>query len=390
MFKNEYKEQLSKIHPSQELIEKTRQRALKAYEDSNKKSLEEEERAEQKKKHKVLVRRVEIFGLASAAIIAITTVSVWMNSSLTVDHKKVPQVAVVDPTKEPEKEQIEATEKVSEQKKDSKKKTSVETQEVEKTAVLAENTIRNLANSARLGGCVLDYASERLVVMHGNFGIIAYSLENKKIVGHVPAKEYFSEDMWQVETVKVAADEKQIYWRSALSSGNTVGAYEIAEKKVSKFDFDKDDRWNLAISAKTVEVSGTEADVYSAGVYACDNMILLGTQSCCQLIYQAPDSDKQASLAVVFLNIQNKSEKIYSVFGEFGKQIENGTGHEYKQCYNENGEKIFGNDNKQEASEQQETEETVQPTQPEATEEVIETEQPVETEVPMEEEAKKE
>ena len=56
----------------------------------------------------------------------------------------------------------------------------------------------------------------------------------------------------------------------------------------------------------------------------------------------------QASLGISIIDINQKEEKIYPVFGSVGEQLVKKQGIEYGNYYNERGQELFGNNEKSE------------------------------------------
>ena len=357
MFKEDYKKHYDKIHPSPELVERTKKMALEQYQ-SNIPKLEgqewkEEESYETEKleytseEEKIIVLKIEkkkILQLAAGLVagLALVTIGYLFSGTLlkqqresigTVAENTVEPTGINIPSSTPfiveEENANQGTEHVG-----SKTKNDSKEQEFQPTT----NALTTLAKMGNGDGVRLDYVSDKLVIFHGNFGILGYNLSNRQLVVQIPAKRYQFPDLWTAENVIVNEEGTKIAWIGSASSSMELDVYDIATGTYSQMDFLKWQEENQDFSGVT-SVSGTDADVYSSN--ATDMCVKLSESRTCQLIYQAPSLSLQASLGIAIVDMAEKTEQIYDVFGAVGRQVAQSYGVSYGGYHNEHGEKIF-------------------------------------------------
>lgn len=392
MFKEEYKQHYDKIHPSQELIEKTKKLAIEQYQQSLKKDINDvieeiEENEEQfetmeleEEKIVPFVSRRNIIRIVGgiAAGVAIIVSGFYFGNTLQQEEKytsdKVTEKATPKVVSEIQNtpSTMEEQEEDRETKKETKKKTK------EKQVKKSEpSDLTKMATMSRSGGVKLDYVSGDTVIFHGNFGIIIYSLSGNNIVENISGEEYILSGSWETETVQVSADGSRICWYNTLSSARDNA--KIYDRNTKTIESVNEAEWTEAVFSGVQGVSGSIADVYKSSCSG-GTMVSLGA-NVYQLMYQAPSSGIHASLAVSVINLETKSETLHSVFGTIGKDLV-GSGN-YGGYHNENGEKLFA---KEEQEESEQPEETAAPSE----QEIVVEPTPVETKTPDEKETKTE
>lgn len=386
MFKEEYKQHYDKLHPSQELIEKTKKLAIEQYQQSLEKDTDDIMEEMEEKEEQIEIMELEeekivpflskknmihiIGGIAAG--IAIIVSGFYFGNTLQQEEKHTGDKATGKATPEVVSKlqntpsAMESQEEERTSKKEEKKKAKEKQVKKSKPSELTKLAMMN-----RSGGVKLDYALGDTVIFHGNFGIIIYSLSGNTIVANISKEEYILSESWETESVQVSEDGSKIYWCNTLSDGSVHA--KIYNRNTGTIESVNVEEWTEVVFSGIYGVSGTEADVYKTNCSG-GTMVLLGT-SVCQLMYQAPNSSIQASLAVSVINLETKSETLYSVFGSIGKELV-GSGN-YGDYYNENGEKLFV---KKEREEQEEPEETVEPGE----QEVVVEPTPLETKKPDE------
>ena len=385
MFKEDYKQHYDKIHPSQELIERTKKLAIEQYqqslEEDNNDIMEEVEENEEDfetmelEEEKIVPfvskrNMIRIVGGIAAGVAFIVS-GFYFGNTLQREEKYTTDVAEQKATPEVVSElqntpsAVEGQEEERTSKKEKKKETKKK--QVKKSE---PSELKKMAMMSRSGGVKLDYASGDIVIFHGNFGIVIYSLSGNNIIANIPSEEYNVSGAWASETVQVSADGSKICWYNASAGDST----KIYDRSTGKIETTEGLGWTEAVFSGVQSVSGSNADVYKSECKG-GTMVSLGA-SVCQLMYQAPNSGVQASLAVSIVNVETKSETLYSVFGSVGKEV---AGSSYGDYYNENGEKLFES---QEPN--QEPEQSEEQKEPSDSEVVVEATAPAETKKPEE------
>ena len=390
MFKEEYKKYYDEIHPSQELVERTKKLALEQYRNRLSESENDEWKEEHKEEESYETEKVEyteeekiiFLGMGKRKILqiagglaagfALITVGYLFSGTLKQQADNVG--TVVENTIEPTGEKISSSNmpsKLEEEYKGEEKKNSgkkKEKKEDEKPSTKTTNSLSTLAKMANGDGVRLDYAAGDLVIFHGNFGILGYSLSSQKIVVQIPKERYQFPDMWSGEVVRVNQEGTKIGWYGAASSNTRMEVYDISTGKYSQTDKTK---WQEEYQEfqGVVSVVGTAADIYSSK--ATDMCVNLSESKVCQMIYQAPALSLQASLSIAIVDTGTKEEQIYDVFGSVGRQVAESYGITYGGFHKEDGT----SEQKPEGTEC--PEKTPQP-ETEPTESVVETETPVE------------
>lgn len=391
MFKEEYKKYYDEIHPSPELVERTKQMALEQYqskplepetqmmkEEERKEESYETENIEYSKEEKILfgMGKGKIIQIASgfAAGIALITLGYLFSGTLRPERTSVG--TIVENTLEPAGSNVpssspvilenETENKGNGNKEDSDKQNDDKS---DRQSEQSANTLTALAKMGNADGVQLDYVSEDFVVFHGNFGILGYRLSSRQLVVKIPAEKYQFSDMWNVEQVMVNREGTKIAWYGLLSSSMERRVYDIATKTYSTMEFPDLEEENFDASV-TISVLETGADVYRSK--ATDMCVKLSEDRTCQLIYQAPSLSLQASLGIAIVDMDTKTEEIYDVFGSIGKQVAQSYGVSYGGYHNEFGEEIFGLKPKETDTLEEETDLGAEPT-----EDVTVTETPV-------------
>lgn len=376
MFKEEYKQHYDNIHPSQELIEKTKKLALEQYqkslEEDTKETMEEmEETGAEEQVETVEVEEEKIIPFVSkknmvrilggvAAGIAIIVSGFYFGNTLQQEQKKIASTSEDKATPEVVSEQQNTPSAMEGQEEESASKKKKKKEQKQKQVKKAEpNELKKLAMMSRSGGVRLDYASGDTVIFHGNFGIIVYSLSSNAIVANIPAEEYIVAGAWETETVQVSADGNTICWYNSASS--QPDDRKFYDRSTGKIETGEGTRSIENSFTGVQSVLGNSADVYTAESKV-GTMVSFGNGTVCQLMYQAPGSNLQASLAVSVVNVDTKSETLYAVFGSMGKELAGSN--KYGGYYNENGQKLFVNE--------EETEQPHETEQPQPTGEVEE------------------
>lgn len=373
MFKDDYKQQYDNIHPSQELIERTRKIALEQYQKSleedtaadtteEMEELEIEEQYETEECYDVedekiipFVSRKNIIRAVGgiAAGVAIVFSGFYFGNTLKQEENHISNVADTKATPEAvsELQSTPLTVEGQEEERTSKEEKKKEKKE-EKLEKSEPSQLQKLAAMSRSGGVKLDYASSSTVVFHGNFGIIVYNLAGNSISAIIPEEEYVvsaAED-----TVQVSADGSKICWYS-LASSNSSNA-RIYDRNTGMIASVENEEWTEAVFTGVQSIAGTSADVYKRNCSG-GTMVSLGDGRVCQLMYQAPSSNLQASLTISIVDPDNRTETLHAVFGSTGKNLVKNENKSYGGYYNENGEKLFVN-----KEEPKEAEETAEPT----------------------------
>ncbi|MDE7422497.1 MAG: hypothetical protein K2N51_02195 [Lachnospiraceae bacterium] len=386
MFKEDYKKHYDEIHPSPELVERTKKMALERYQSKTPETQEqewmEEESYETEKmeyhEEKVIFlekdkRKILQITAGLAAGIVLVTAGYLFSGTLRQQRDSIGTVAenTIEPTninvpsstpsKKEEAHKQEGTKNSGGKKKDGQK--------AQKSQKLT-NALTFLAQMGNEDGVRLDYVSDNLVIFHGNFGILGYNLSSRQLVVQIPAKRYQFPNMWTLETVSVNQEGTKIAWYGAASSNTELDVYDITAGTYSKMDSMEWQEENQNFSSM-VSVLGTDADVYSSK--ATDMCVKLSESRTCQLIYQAPSLSLQASLGIAIVDMEAKTEQIYDVFGSIGRQVAQSYGVSYGGYHNEHGEKIF--ESKPDGTET--PEETTEP-EIEPTEDAAATEAPLE------------
>lgn len=370
MFEEKYKKQYDQIHPSQDLIERTKKLALERYdadrdEDELEKEMEEEWTRDTEVSGSGKYRKI-VGGLAAAVALVVTSTYLWNSLQ---PKSEEPNVVASKPEEPETTILVETTEKPKHTKDKKGKETKVEDDKA--VVVNASNTgTGRLAKMAK-GGVSLDYASSQNVIMHGNFGIIIYSLSQQKIVEHLEADVYEGS-----ESIVVNENGTKILWY--LDSSEYAKVYTLGSGKIEKVEL-LNGQWEEAGFCGVESVAGSEADIY-VPESATGEMVSLGQGQYLQLMYQAPKSGIQASLGISVVQIGQGTEKIYSVFGSEGESLVKNEGHQFGEYYNALGKQIFLKETEEEKNDQDpdpvvETEEPV---------EIEETDTPVETALPEE------
>lgn len=392
MFKEDYKKHYDEIHPSPELIERTKKMALAQYQsktlkldeqDLEEKKVEEESYETEKIEYTTEEEKIIFLGMGRrkilqiagglAAGLALITVGYLFSGTLlkqqrdsvgTVAENTTDPVSVNLPSGTPSKKE-EGKNKVTKKSKGKKKNNQQKQQTAPKTSPLI--TLAKMGNG---DGVRLDYASDNFVIFHGNFGILGYNLSSRQLVVQIPASKYQFPNMWTMENVSVNQEGTKIAWYGTASGNMELDVYDIASKTYSKMDSIKWQQENYDFSG-IVSVTGSNTDIYSSK--ATNMCVKLSENRTCQLIYQAPSLSLQASLGIAIVDMNTKTEQIYDVFGDIGRQVAKSYGVSYGGYHNENGEKIFESN----PAGTEKPEETTQP-DIEPTENVSVTESPVE------------
>ena len=387
MFKEDYKKHYDEIHPSPELVERTKKMALERYQSKISETQEQEwmeeesyetDKVEYHEEEKVIFlekdkRKILQITAGLAAGVVLFTAGYLFSGTLRQQRDSIGTVAenTIEPTNinvpssTPSKKE-EAAKKEGTKNSGGKKKDGQKPQQPQKIT----NALTSLAKMGNEDGVRLDYVSGNLVIFHGNFGILGYNLSSRQLVVQIPAKRYQFPNMWTLETVSVNQEGTKIAWHGAASSNTELDVYDITAGTYSKMDSMEWQEENQNFSSM-VSVLGTDADVYSSK--ATDMCVKLSESRTCQLIYQAPSLSLQASLGIAIVDMEAKTEQIYDVFGSIGRQVAQSYGVSYGGYHNEHGEKIF--ESKPDGTET--PEETTEP-EIEPTEDVLATEAPLE------------
>lgn len=392
MFKEDYKKHYDEIHPSPELIERTKKMALEQYQskilkldeqDLEEKKVEEENYETEEieytaKEEKIIflgMGRRKILQIAGglAAGVALVVVGYLFSGTLlkqqresigTIVENTTEPISISMPSSTPSKKEIGKKESIK--KSNGKKKEDQKNQEKKQTTT----SLSTLAKMGNGDGVRLDYVSNNLVIFHGNFGILGYNLSSRQLVVQIPASKYQFPNMWTMENVSVNQEGTKIAWYGTASSKMEMDVYDIVSKTYSKIDSMKWQEENHIFSGM-VSVLETNTDVYSSK--ATDMCVKLSENRTCQLIYQAPTLSLQASLGIAVVDMDAKTEQIYDVFGDIGRQVAQSYGISYGGYHNENGERIFESNPTDTDNPEETTEPNIEPT-----EDVVVTDTPVE------------
>lgn len=381
MFKDDYKKRYDNIHPSPELVERTKKMALEQYQNKSQElevqNLEEKKREEESYEtekveyageEKIIFLGMEkrkILRIAGgfAAGLVLVTAGYFLSGTLKQQGGTVGSVA--DNTTEPTGISIPSSTPLSVEEKDeiqqkknnsSKKNESQEQQQYERLT----NTVTSLAKMGNGDGVKLDYVSNNLVIFHGNFGILGYSLSSRQIVVQIPAGKYQFPDIWLAEMVMVNQEGTQIAWYGTASSSMQIEVYDISTGTYSQMDSAQWQEENAVFSG-AIAISETDADVYSSK--AANMCVKLSESKVCQLIYQAPSLSLQASLGIAVVDIDAGTEQIYDVFGNIGRQIAASYGVSYGGYHNDRGEKLFESKLEENEIPEETTEPEIEPTE---------------------------
>lgn len=379
MFQKEYKKKYDQIHPSAELIERTKKLALETCKEQPE-DMELEaydpwnEENSKFGRHK---RWIRIAG-AVAAGVAIVVSGAYFGNSLQPKNEKERQVTKhveVTATATVCPEETPVTRKKKNNVSKNNKAVKKDTVEVN----VRTDTMAELAQMGR-GSVTMDYASADWVIFHGDFGIIIYSISAKSVLETISTSQY-DKDGNGVH-IEVSADGSKILWYSGGTLTDDAKMYEVGSGQATSVDLEDSD-WEEEIFGQVQSVAGTEADVY-VDASRVGQMVALGGSRYLQLMYQVPESSLQASLAVSIIDLNTKTEQLYSIFGETGKKIEENQGRQYGNYHNEHGIALFESESN--AKEEPAREEINETLIPEQTEETIETPVVEETMEPLVEE----
>lgn len=393
MFKEDYKKHYDEIHPSPELIERTKKMALEQYQskilkldeqDLEEKKVEEENYETEEIEYTAKEEKIIFLGMGRRKILqiagglaagfALVLVGYLFSGTLlkqqresigTIVENTTEPISINMPSSTPSKKEIGKKESIK--KSNGKKKKDQQNQKKNQTTT----SLSTLAKMGNGDGVRLDYVSNNLVIFHGNFGILGYNLSSRQLVVHIPANKYQFPNMWTMENVSVNQEGTKIAWYGTASSKMELDIYDIATKTYSKIDSMKWQQENQIFSGM-VSVLGTNTDVYSSK--ATDMCVKLSENRTCQLIYQAPTLSLQASLGIAVVDMDAKTEQIYDVFGDIGRQVAQSYGISYGGYHNENGERIFESNPTDTDNPEETTEPNIEPT-----EDVVVTDAPVET-----------
>ena len=339
MFKEEYKKQYDQLHPSKELIEKTRQRAIASYEECRKdpeaqKKMEEEWK-EEECAEKRTGRWIRIAGgMAAGVAIAVIGVSAYGNLKQEQPSASTYDVAEVVPTLTFDIENGEDEKNEEESKIDEKQE---QQSKGEVKVSLNANQLEKMASMGRSGGVTLDYASSEKAVFHGNFGVIVYSMSRQCVLTYIPASEMQYAGI-PMSCVKVNTDGNRILLYHTMEEDATALVYDVSEETLKSIRLEEE--WKESFFAGVQSSPGTEADLYIASS-AGGQMVHLGEGRYLQLFYQAPASSLQASLGISIVDVNVPQETIYSVFGDMGVNLVAGEGLHYGNYHNEKGDNLF-------------------------------------------------
>lgn len=367
MFKDDYRKHYDELHPSKELMEKTKKLACdkllqmqeegvsqEKTEDYEKDILEEEKVVPFIKRKK---RLIQVAGSIAAGV-AILVTGVYFRNTLHQEEENVANHigAQETPSSFSSLESTPVTANGKEKEKTGKKKGK----KIKKPKKVQTNQYRSLAKMSRSGGVKLDYASGNRVIFHGNFGIIIYSLSQNSITTCISADEYIGDEWSQV--VLVNADGSKIRWYNASDASATSKTYDLNTQEIEVEE--ESTEWEEVAFSGIQSVENSSADVYKEECKGGD-MVSLGGEVC-QLFYQAPDSGLQASLAISLVNPTAGTERIYSVFGSVGKSVVQAENKTYGGYHNENGKNILEKkeEEKNEEKKQEKIEETPEVTEP--------------------------
>lgn len=366
MFEEEYKKKYNNLHPSAEVIEKTKKRALEAY-----KQLPEEPSPEycdmwEEENSKISRNRrwIRVVG-GMAAGIAIVATGVYLGNSLQPESQKEHHVAKNIETPEVTLYPKETTKTKKEEKKQNKKHQVEKKDSIETNA--SSDAISKIAQMAK-GSITIDYASESRVIFHGDFGIMVYSISERRVTETLSQSQYDEDGSDMRIKVNTEGTKLLFYVYNEETLTENVTIYEIGSGIIQSVDTSQISILEQSIFGNVQSVAGTEADVY---INSTGEMVSLGNNRYLQLMYQVPTSSLQASLSVAIIDLDANTEQLYSVFGSTGKSIEENRGRTYGNYHNEHGIALF-EVAVDEEDKQQENEDV----------EIIETELPKQTEEP--------
>ena len=358
MLKEEYKKYYDQIHPSPELIEKTKQRVLQQ---ADKQDLDEEWFEQTETPVRRQEKWLKIMGGLAASIVCVAT-AVYAVRNLQVKQKPTIPMAKIETTQAatlaPEQIQTEppiVQDFVSQEENLDKKKKN-EKNKVNNNPVIS---IKKWPKQQ----VKLDYASNEVVIFHSNFGIVAYSLRDQSILTNIVGNEEPGEVDWSSQTVQVSSDGAKVFWFDATDEKQEAREYEIATDHLTVWE---EEQWTEAGADMVESVKGTDADCYREDS-AVGSMVRIGEQTYCQLLYMDPEGASQESLAVSVIDVMNREEQIYPVF--LKQQVK-----KISELYNEKGKELFEDGTSWTSKPEPEVTQEPEPeSEPEPTVEVLET-----------------
>lgn len=378
MFKDEYKGFQEKIHPDKDLIERTKKLALEKYRQQEniranqdtpskafeKDNLQQEGEASFKtlpwSEEKTLEEDLELdeattlyhkprrisFATGLAASVIIICVGAYFIGTLrkqpNVMQKQEKCTATPAYTIEEQednisqKEQDNKKEDTKGQKKDKNNNGKATKEKDAGTSALQEKINKMAAMTQDASRVKLDYGAGNRVILHGNFGIIVYDLGTKQIIAAIEKEEYFSMDNWELENVSISSTGQEICWFNTASQEAKVYSIETdTQQTVSVLEQEGKERYQGIHNA-----TGSEKQIYKEDC-SSQGFAYLDSNRTCQLIYQIPAWNSQASLSIAIVDWTSKEERIYPVFGQIAETKMQNSGYIKGDYYNEAGEQMF-------------------------------------------------
>ena len=347
MFKEDYKKHFDDIHPSSELIEKTKRLAM---EQMNEEDTEDVDKLEDD--FFISDRKIRWYqiGGAVAAVLTFSVMGAWIGNVLQSGNTQKVDFAsnYTTPFLQDEETLSPVSSESGEKNKDTNKKSTDKTHngssEANK-AYLDEHGMSEIAKLPRASEWVLDYADTKMVVMHNINGIIVYSFEKNGIILYLDKDNYMYPNAWNLEIVSVRSDYKKLQWKSSLSASTSVYTYDFETGKVVKDDTVTEGEVYHSSVNNLLYAGGADGDIYTKESWATKRKVSIGQGVYCQLFYQVPKSDICASLTLSFVDTVNKTEKLYNVFGSVGESLEKKNGNHYGGYHNELGMQWFNEKN---------------------------------------------
>lgn len=335
MFEEEYKKKYDSVHPSAELIEKTKKRALEAYKKQSEEIALEDCDMWDEENSKISRNKkwIRIVG-GMAAGIAIVATGVYLGNSLQPKSQKESHVAKSVETPEVTVCAEETAKPKKENKKETKKNQVERKESLEINA--SSNVINKIAQMGR-GQITIDYASESRVIFHGDFGIMIYSISEQRVLETIATSQYDEKGTGVRIKVNTEGTKILFYTYNEETLTDDVALYEIGSGHTESID-PEDSVSEGEMFGLVQSVAGTDADVYTSRT---GEMVALGNNKYIQLMYQVPASSMQASLSVSIIDLNAKTEHLYSIFGSLGKSIEEKQGRTYGNYHNEHGIALF-------------------------------------------------
>lgn len=299
MFQEEYKKYYDDIHPSAELIARTKKRAMEMCEEkSDDKDLENWETdllenlsAEKDRKW------WKIAGSMAAGLVLVVSVGYLIH------------------TLQPMKHQTSSGNLAGEEQAGTVSGSSVRGSGIKNGRIsdyVDSSAMSELANTER-ASVTLDFASEQMVIFHSNFGVVMYKPQEQVIGYYLRGADVYGADDWKEYRIYPTLDGQLLY--IVKKATQEAWCYDYSDSSYTTVNIDE--VWTQNLYLANNKVTGTKADLYREDSTQ-SILIQVDSNNYTQLVFLVPKSKLQASLAIAQYNSKTGQETCLKILGQYG------------------------------------------------------------------------